>query len=90
MECLLGILKNRWHYLLPQIETHSGEDIKRACKCTCILDNIILDYQQGYEEAMDRWKDIDFSDMDPEVMGDIDPDVWFTTVMTRLDEVEVA
>ena len=36
---------------------------------------------------MDRWQDIDFSDIDPEVM---DEDVWFTTVMTRLDEVEVA
>ena len=49
-------------------------DIEQAFKCTCILHNIIVGYQQGHEEAMDRWKDIDFSDIDPEVM---DEDVWF-------------
>ena len=34
---------------------------------------------------MDKWEDIDFSDLDPEGMDEAD---WFAEVMKRLDEFE--
>ena len=48
-----------------------------------MLHNIILTYHEGYQSAIDKWGDIDFSDLDPEGMDEAD---WFAKVMKRLDE----
>jgi hypothetical protein len=66
VECLFGILKNRWRFLWGYNESKSYETIEKAFKTCCILNNMILDFDRGYHEAMRAWENVDWSAIDPD------------------------
>jgi hypothetical protein len=65
VECLYGILKCRFRYLLNPIETHNPLFIEAAFKAACILNNMILEYDKVYHSVLQMWREdaIDWSDM---------------------------
>jgi hypothetical protein len=70
VECLFGILKNRFRFLWGYNESKSYETIEKAFKTCCILHNMILDFDRGYHEAMKAWENVDWSTIDPDVITD--------------------
>jgi hypothetical protein len=68
VECLFGILKNRFRFLWGYNESRSHVTIENAFKTCCILHNMILDFDRGYHEAMKAWENVDWSSIDPDVV----------------------
>jgi hypothetical protein len=68
VECLFGILKNRFRFLWGYNESKHYLTIENAFKTCCILHNMILDFDRGYHETMKAWENVDWSSIDPDVI----------------------
>jgi hypothetical protein len=61
VECLFGILKNRFRFLWGYNESKSHLTIEKDFKICCIQHNMILDFDCGYHETMKAWENVDWS-----------------------------
>ena len=67
VECFFGILKSRWRFFKNGVVYHSASTMEYGFKTSCILNNLILLYDQKNESFSEEWETVDWVSLDPNV-----------------------
>ena len=65
VECLFGILKNRFRFFRNGISYKDPKMIEHAFKTCCCLHNMILLFDQGSNGGIHEWETVNWETLDP-------------------------
>jgi hypothetical protein len=74
VECLFGILKQRWRFFRNGISYHDPDLIEAAFKTICCLNNMILLSDQVTGINTQQWEDVNWETLDPDGSDTLDVD----------------